>query len=64
MKNKAEIIQKIKDAGLAAREGRAEPVLATVSGVLSTKPNLIRYCADELGFGLVTTKSFQVLPNP
>lgn len=64
MKNKAEIIQKIKNAGLAAREGRAEPVLATVSGVLSTKPNLIRFCADELGFGFVTTKSFQVLPNP
>lgn len=37
--------------------------LATVSGVLSTKTNLVKYASSELGFELVTTKSFQVIPN-
>ena len=37
--------------------------LATVSGVLSTKTNLVKYASSELGFALVTTKSFQVVPN-
>ena len=37
--------------------------LATVSGVLSTKTNLVKYASSELGFDLVTTKSFQVIPN-
>ena len=37
--------------------------LATVSGVLSTKTNLVKYASSELGFDLVTTKSFQVVPN-
>lgn len=36
---------------------------ATVSGVLSTKTNLVKYASSELGFDLVTTKSFQVVPN-
>ena len=38
--------------------------LATVSGVLSTKTNLVKYACKELEFELVTTKSFQVKPNP
>ena len=37
--------------------------LGTVSGVLSTKTNLVKYASSELGFDLVTTKSFQVVPN-
>ena len=37
--------------------------LATVSGVLSTKTNLVKYASSELGFEIVTTKSFQVVPN-
>ena len=63
-KNKNDILCEIKDAGNKTRAGLAEPVLATVSGVLSTKPNLIKYADKELGFGLITTKSFQVMPNP
>lgn len=62
-KSKTDVIDMIKNAGNSAILGLAEPVLATVSGVLSTKPNLIRYADSELQFGLVTTKSFQVLPN-
>lgn len=39
--------------------------LATVSGVLSTKTPLIRYVDRQLpAFTIVTTKSFQVTPNP
>lgn len=63
-KNKTDILCEIKNAGNKTRAGLAEPVLATVSGVLSTKPNLIKYADTELGFGLITTKSFQVTPNP
>ena len=37
--------------------------LATVSGVLSTKINLVKYASSELGFDLITTKSFQVVSN-
>ena len=39
--------------------------LATVSGVASTKPSLIRYFDREMeGISVITTKSFQVRPNP
>lgn len=39
--------------------------LATVSGVLSTKTSLVRYTDRELpAIALITTKSFQVIPNP
>ncbi len=61
--SKSSILNKIKNAGNAARAGKAEPLLATVSGVLSTKPNLIRYADKELEFAIITTKSFQVAPN-
>ncbi|AGT43384.1 dihydroorotate dehydrogenase/oxidoreductase, FAD-binding protein [Treponema pedis str. T A4] len=57
------VLCKIKNAGDAAREGKAGPLLATVSGVLSTKPDLIRYADERLGFAVVTTKSFQIEPN-
>jgi len=41
------------------------PLLATVSGVLSTKTSLVRYTDRELpAIALITTKSFQVVPNP
>lgn len=41
------------------------PQLATVSGVVSTKPALITYVDAQLpAFSMVTTKSFQVTPNP
>ncbi len=42
-----------------------EVLLATVSGVASTKPALIRYFDTEIpAVDIITTKSFQVLPNP
>lgn len=41
------------------------PQLATVSGVVSTKTALITYVDTYLpAFSMVTTKSFQVMPNP
>ncbi|WP_422479766.1 nitronate monooxygenase [Pleomorphochaeta sp. DL1XJH-081] len=46
-------------------EGKERVALATVSGVLSTKTPLIRYVDRQLpAFTIVTTKSFQVTPNP
>lgn len=36
---------------------------ATVSGVLSTKPALLKYASRSLRFDIITTKSFQVEPN-
>lgn len=62
--NKDEVLKKIKFAGNNARNGLYKPMLATVSGVLSTKTPLIKYASEDLEFGLVTTKSFQVNPNP
>lgn len=42
-----------------------EVLLATVSGVASTKGSLIDYFDKEIdAIGLITTKSFQVKPNP
>ncbi len=39
--------------------------LSTVSGVASTKPSLIRYFDREIeSISVITTKSFQVKPNP
>lgn len=63
IQDKRNTLQRIKDAGKQAREGKSAPAFATVSGVLSTKTALIKYCDNELGFGLVTTKSFQITPN-
>jgi dihydroorotate dehydrogenase electron transfer subunit len=48
-----------------ARNGGVKPILATVSGVLSTKTSLVRYADRELpAFGIITTKSYQVVANP
>ena len=58
-KRVTDILQKMRDDAL---KGKAVS-LATVSGVLSTKTNLIKYAACELGFDLITTKSFQITPN-
>jgi dihydroorotate oxidase len=52
-------LQEMRQNALAA----SSVPLATVSGVLSTKINLVKYASSELGFDLVTTKSFQVVPN-
>ncbi len=57
------VLQRIKNAGNDARAGKITPFTATVSGVLSTKTDLIVYCSEDLGFELVTSKSFQVKPN-
>lgn len=44
---------------------RKEVHLSTVSGVASTKPQLVRYFDKKIPqIDVITTKSFQVLPNP
>ena len=43
---------------------RKEAALATVSGVATTKPSLIRLFDREMCTDIITTKSFQVKPNP
>lgn len=43
---------------------RKETALATVSGVATTKPSLIRLFDREMSIDIITTKSFQVKPNP
>ncbi|NCB02431.1 MAG: dihydroorotate dehydrogenase, partial [Spirochaetia bacterium] len=46
------------------RHKRAQISLATVSGVLSTKPQMIKYVDTTLlEFDIITSKSFQVTPN-
>jgi dihydroorotate dehydrogenase (NAD+) catalytic subunit len=50
---------------LGILQGTAQLGLATVSGVLSTKTALVEYVDRNLpAFSVVTTKSFQVVPNP
>ncbi len=42
-----------------------EIIFATVSGILTTKPELIRLVDRTIPqIGIITTKSYQVLPNP
>lgn len=64
-----------RQSDLNRRIGRLESIrgnhlrhavtLATVSGVASTKPRLIEYFDSEVpAIDIVTTKSFQVVPNP
>ncbi len=43
---------------------RKETALATVSGVATTKPSLIRLFDTEMDTDIITTKSFQIKPNP
>ncbi len=63
VQNKKDILAKLKKMRHDALDGLTTP-LATVSGVLSTKTNLVKYASLELGFDIVTTKSYQLLPNP
>ncbi len=45
--------------------GQERPQLASVSGVVTTKTALLRFVDRDLSpFAMVTTKSFQILPNP
>lgn len=46
----------------AHRSGRV--YLSTVSGVASTKKEMIRYFDSSTQIDVITTKSFQVVPNP
>jgi len=44
---------------------KGKVVLSTVSGVASTKPALIKYFDERIAaVNIITTKSYQVLPNP
>jgi dihydroorotate dehydrogenase (NAD+) catalytic subunit len=55
-KSKQQIINFIKEDRIK---------LATVSGVLTTKPNLIKWVDENIPeIELITTKSYQVKPNP
>ncbi len=50
---------------LAGNHTRDSYILGTVSGVASTKTKLVEYIDRELpAIGLITTKSYQVVPNP
>ena len=50
---------------LSGRHARGELALATVSGVATTKSSMITYFDTEIAaIDLITTKSFQVTPNP
>lgn len=55
-KSKQEILQILKNGNIK---------FATVSGVLTTKPNLIEWVDDEIPeIDLITSKSYEVIPNP
>lgn len=59
MRNKEQILARLKGNHLHDRV-----VLGTVSGVATTKTALIEYVDRQLpAIGLITTKSFQVIPN-
>ncbi|MDY4611583.1 MAG: nitronate monooxygenase [Sphaerochaetaceae bacterium] len=63
--NKASLV--LRGRHLESLENPVEtpPLLATVSGVASTKTPLIRYFDKGIpAVGIITTKSFQVTPNP
>jgi len=63
IQNKKKLLAKLKKMRSDALDGLITP-LATVSGVLSTKTNLVKYASLELGFDIVTTKSYQLVANP
>jgi len=63
VQNKKDLLARLKQMRSDALSGVVAP-LATVSGVLSTKTNLVKYASCELGFELVTTKSYQLVANP
>ncbi len=63
VQNKKDLFARLKKMRSEALNGCVVP-LATVSGVLSTKTNLVKYASCELGFDLVTTKSYQLVANP
>lgn len=63
IQDKKALLKRFQEMRVQALNGKAV-YLATVSGVLSTKINLLKYASLELGFDLVTTKSFQMVANP
>lgn len=62
VQNKSNLLDRLQKMRIDALNAGCVP-LATVSGVLSTKTNLVKYASCELGFDLVTTKSYQCNPN-
>lgn len=53
-----------RDAFLRGAHKRGEVHLSTVSGVASTKKEMVRYFDRSTPVDIITTKSFQVTPNP
>lgn len=66
MKSRAEVMARLRAGGSRNGESQARDIrFATVSGVLSTRPALIRWVDRAIPeVDLITTKSYQVRPNP
>lgn len=63
-RSKAEVLALLSNARQRALSGQSAPMLATVSGVATTKASLIHYADTKLeAISLITTKSFQVKSN-
>lgn len=63
--DKQTVLGILSGAGASALKGACRPLLATVSGVATTKAALIAYAERYMpAFSIITTKSFQVIPNP
>ena len=59
------VLSILRHAGKKTLEHKRTPMLATVSGVVTTKPALIAYVDRTIPqFEIITTKSFQVKYNP
>lgn len=64
-RSKAEVLALLNGARQAALSGQSVPLLATVSGIATTKASIINYADTKMeAISLITTKSFQVDPNP
>ena len=53
-----------KTARLRGAHLRREVILSTVSGVASTKKEMVSYFDRKTCIDVITTKSFQLVPNP
>lgn len=63
--NKASLVLRGRHLECLENPVETQPLLATVSGVASTKTPLVRYFDKDIpAVGIITTKSFQVVPNP
>jgi len=59
MKDRLKILERLKKSGA----GNPEVSLATVSGIITTNPGIIRRIDGLSQFSIITTKSYQIHPN-